>query len=637
MPTPSSPTDPALEPESHSPLSPFTILAKKEGQDSVTSASSLPETPAVAAPVADPPINTIDRDELIKQAATAPTHTFILPQSPAVAADVLPTVSAPAFRVTPAVSKPISPPPPPAPPVPQPPVYRPVIPQPPAPAPVAVPSPALRQSVQMDMGGMTTSPAPARAKRSSHFAAAIGVLIGIAILGAAAYGLALSGMRIPLLYPHVSGISGNGQTVGKNAASFLASTSGYLLLGSSTLKRTSQTGNAKPGLPDPSVATDPTASFIGLKSDVAVPDQMFYDIKEAAYSGKLRIAQDGAAGVPILFHETHGDKGTVAFKLPASANALLSVSSDDLRDTLLYPAIRLIPLPVFLSSIQAEQNYRKVLVNGKESARYTYALNKSALQDSVPRGATIANPVADITYSWHNGQPSIVDFVGTITYLGRNYQLTQHQEFGNFGSALSSVSAEIRQMASADIVGSAVTSSMGDFVGQLGVVSYAGLPHGGGTTAVTPNATPAPSSSPVASPSPTPSAIVPSGLSVSSAQPSITQVPPIPKATGAGTTRDIQRKKDLADLQTALESYKLKQGSYPVSAGIEQVQSSTLLFKALVPAYVTKMPIDPLKDTYWYEYSSDGSTFTLHSVAEIASDTAAQKGIAFSYFEFQNK
>jgi hypothetical protein len=68
----------------------------------------------------------------------------------------------------------------------------------------------------------------------------------------------------------------------------------------------------------------------------------------------------------------------------------------------------------------------------------------------------------------------------------------------------------------------------------------------------------------------------------------------------------------------------------------EQTLASTTLLQALVPTYLTKLPVDPLTHTYWYEYKSDGSTYYLRCVAEDASDTTAHQGLTYSYLEFTN-
>jgi len=67
---------------------------------------------------------------------------------------------------------------------------------------------------------------------------------------------------------------------------------------------------------------------------------------------------------------------------------------------------------------------------------------------------------------------------------------------------------------------------------------------------------------------------------------------------------------------------------------LEQTRSSATLLAALVPTYMTAMPVDPLSNTYWYEYSSlDGTSYKLRSVVEDPTNPSAKKGVTYSYFE----
>jgi len=66
-------------------------------------------------------------------------------------------------------------------------------------------------------------------------------------------------------------------------------------------------------------------------------------------------------------------------------------------------------------------------------------------------------------------------------------------------------------------------------------------------------------------------------------------------------TRDTQRKSDLKQIQKALEMYRQDTGSYPTnnfvkeSAGLQWLSNPS-------PAYLKKVPTDPLKSTYYYYY-----------------------------------
>ena len=118
----------------------------------------------------------------------------------------------------------------------------------------------------------------------------------------------------------------------------------------------------------------------------------------------------------------------------------------------------------------------------------------------------------------------------------------------------------------------------------------------------------------------------------------ITTTPPVPTspATAEAKARDVQRKQDLKDLQSALLAYKKANGTYPAVSTPEQTIASTVLLSALVGTYMTALPVDPLSTTYWYQYQSDGFSYSLRSVAENPADPLAKQGAVFTYYELTN-
>lgn len=76
--------------------------------------------------------------------------------------------------------------------------------------------------------------------------------------------------------------------------------------------------------------------------------------------------------------------------------------------------------------------------------------------------------------------------------------------------------------------------------------------------------------------------------------------------------RDGARKKDLADLQTALEQYYIKNGLYPLSPDVSPTQDGATPLSALVPDFLPALPVDPGAPEVYYGYkSTDGKTYTL--------------------------
>lgn len=99
--------------------------------------------------------------------------------------------------------------------------------------------------------------------------------------------------------------------------------------------------------------------------------------------------------------------------------------------------------------------------------------------------------------------------------------------------------------------------------------------------------------------------------------------------------RDIQRKADLATVQTYLESYKADKGVYPTAAAtVKTSDTSSVLVTSLVPTYVSIMPVDPKSsEGYYYGYkSANGITYELTSRLEDTTDPAGSlEGAYFIY------
>lgn len=85
-------------------------------------------------------------------------------------------------------------------------------------------------------------------------------------------------------------------------------------------------------------------------------------------------------------------------------------------------------------------------------------------------------------------------------------------------------------------------------------------------------------------------------------------------------TRDTERKKDLLQLQTALELYRADVGTYPTTANYPACNTA-LANGATV--YMQKIPCDPSGSPTWgsaYQYTSTGNTYTLYACLENIND-----------------
>lgn len=94
---------------------------------------------------------------------------------------------------------------------------------------------------------------------------------------------------------------------------------------------------------------------------------------------------------------------------------------------------------------------------------------------------------------------------------------------------------------------------------------------------------------------------------------------PAPSPVVTSEERDNQRIADIDNLGTQLAAYYAAGGSYPSTDGeTEKIISGAIelsIYEALVPAYLTILPVDS-NPQFYYGYTSDGSSYELTSVLE---------------------
>lgn len=116
----------------------------------------------------------------------------------------------------------------------------------------------------------------------------------------------------------------------------------------------------------------------------------------------------------------------------------------------------------------------------------------------------------------------------------------------------------------------------------------------------------------------------PSPTAAISAKPSsVVSISPEASTSPGETTNanDQRRKADLAKIKEALTKYFADNDQFPLAiTGVKTADQTTVLYQALVPKYLEKLPDDPLAPQYYYGYKSDGQTFELTCVLEDKTD-----------------
>jgi hypothetical protein len=459
--------------------------------------------------------------------------------------------------------------------------------------PAATPPPVQRVSTPNPSPTLPTSPI----RSSKKLGVGLLVLAVVCALGGS-YMLAGSGAAIPGLTPLVTGLPLDGLAVAKMATSNLKSQSQYLVSGYSEVKGESAGGS----LPDETSELVPVTS-LRAEFDQPIGLQISHAGSQIGHhSLTMNEKKDQAVEVYLSMPSDVSEPSVVNFT-GNSVNPLYQVDSKSIQESLFMPVLRIVPASLILTSVRSTSDYQKE--NGKKIAHYSYELSATDLSGYVPAGATITKANAQAYYAWKTAEPVRVVLELAMTYLGKPYTVLQSQEVVGY-SGIDRSDSNIAVLS--DVPKERLNTS--SLIAQFGL---------------SPNQV-AHSTQLVEVPSPT-------GASVTTITDSITSIPLVPIASEAGKQRDIQRLADLTLIKEALARYAKVEGSYPKVEGVVQVQSSPALLTALVPTYITGLPVDPTKTTFWYEYSSNGTDIILRAVAEDAQNTQAKSGKAFAYFE----
>jgi hypothetical protein len=492
------------------------------------------------------------------------------------------------------------------------------------------------------------------------------VLLVVLLFGAgAAYLFARKGSRLPFIYTHLTGLPTSGTEVAANALSYATSQTSYQFRGDTTLSvNTAASPSPSPGdrpiLPL-TVTPGRAGAVASIKSHIESGQYQHQQTSE--FIGKEQVTVNDTFALDTTAHtgvvSTAGSSSSesadpvwVLYVAGAASPEVISVNDGAMHKTLLYPALQPIMLETLLKSVDAETAYRQeVSGNGITQTAYAYSVKNDMLASAFPADSTLKDTGLIVRFTQKQGGtagiPVEAQFKGTMVYKDQEYAVDAHYFYTGWSQILDvSMNPDLAKVTTTE---GAISKTVAEVAQLLGILSLDALPNTLSDTDLAP-----PSSTPVTTSSPTPistatpsaaptatpasTAITPTGESVTVAGTPLSYQPPVPPSIpGAqANAHDTQRLKDLQDLKTALENYKKDTGSYPVALSLAQTGASGTLISALVPKYLTAMPIDPTKTVYWYGYYSDGNTFTVSSVAEDGSRIEAKVGYTYRYFEVTN-
>jgi hypothetical protein len=459
----------------------------------------------------------------------------------------------------------------------------------------------------------------------------LGLVGGVVFAVLVLFGLVLfRGARIPVLYMAWTKLSPNGIEVAKTATKQLTSEAYQLSAVTISLKKevavavtttestTEESAVTPDSVPQPDELLEDDAEVI---EEVESPAVYFsaltskltearFSPEESRYAGDIALNTDTAT-TPFQVAVARSD-GKFQAVFPLANTTTREVHAASVQKTILPTVLAPIPLDQLLGKVGAVQQYR----GGRESVSYLYSITPASINDLFPAGSMLKNPQLSVLYPTRKAAyPSVYQFSAEVTLGAEVYQYSVQ---GTAAPAAGELSETLRQVD----VSSEEKISVKDFIASLGF-SPSLFPDVDAIDAEDPNTR---SFEPLS----------PTGTSTTTIKAPITTTPALTADTPEARTRDAQRAADLTLLEKVLTEYAKRRGAYPISskaAPFEQVQSSNALLSGLVPDFLISLPIDPVPLTFWYEYASDGTTYTLRSVAESPQTSGAKKGVAFYYLE----
>lgn len=465
-------------------------------------------------------------------------------------------------------------------------------------APAALPSPKRRGSVIPALIGSTV------------------VLIGGALTLVAALGSA----RIPLLTPIFSGLPGDAKEVLTKATQAVASSTELALTGNVSLELSSGTA----GVQKLSLET---------KKDVLA-------VRNSTGQAAVTVVSVNGTATDVVVAEQSGSREGYRVAFPGLASTKdATVSESELKSTLL--GILRVPSPETLlaasGSITAHGVYKG---SGTTYDRVVATPDAAALTEVLPGGATLEDARLTHYVAWKSARLGASQLTGTLVYGDVRYKLVLSWNYSGYGAPVSAPQEAVDLLSETeleDLTASSYASLLGIRAGDLPELGETPEPTGSPSPTASATATPSAGPSVSASPSPTASAtagssaITPKNGGLSTPRTEVTASPPAPLTVpdAAALERDRKRKQDLVDIQTALTAYKKANGTYPDAKDFIQLSANQAFFTAMLPSFLTAIPVDPTPDLRAYSYRTidvaGTRIYVLRAILENGSDAEGQQ------------
>ncbi len=482
-----------------------------------------------------------------------------------------------------------------------------------------------------------TGAAPAALSAPKKRRSAVPILIGsflVLIGGALTLVAAIGAARIPVLTPLFSGLPSSGKEVLTKATQAVASSSELAMTGIVTLELSSGTA----GVQKLSLETKRDQLGVRTSNGQAAP---------------VTITVDGTKTEAVLAEQT-GSREVYRVAFPGLASTEdANVSDSELKSTVL-GALRIPSPETLLAASGAVVSHGVYKGSDATYDRITTSPDATALVEVLPGGATLKNATLTHYVAWKSARLSVSQLQAILVYGDIEYKLVVRWNYSGYGAPVSAPQEAIELLSATELenlTAEAYGALLGIRPGDLPTLDASPQPSG----SPTPSASPVPTASttPFVSPSASPSvvasprasssaggtsAVTPRNGGITSPRTEVTASPPAPLTVpdAAALDRDRKRKQDLADIQAALEAHKKANGSYPSAPNFIQLSASQAFFTAMLPTFLTAVPVDPTPDVRAYSYRTievaGSRVYVLRAILENGSDPDGQQAGAQRHY-----